>query len=159
MSLSFANPPKIFRGALVTRTSGQVIPNNALTTVLWQSEVYDTDEMFSVAVNAGRIYIPNIGPTLGAPFSGIMAQAKFSLTFPANGTGMRYANLSSTSGLGVIVLDQIQGSASTICVLHGITPWINILPGQYFWVEVYQNSGGPLTLNWTTETHFGVSIY
>ena len=49
---------QVFKGALIKRTTNVTIPSNVLTTLGWESEVYDTDGFADVAAQPTRLTIP-----------------------------------------------------------------------------------------------------
>jgi len=53
-----AGGEKPFRGCLVRRTTSQSINNSSPTKILFDYEVYDTDNMHSLVTNTDNIYIP-----------------------------------------------------------------------------------------------------
>lgn len=118
----------------VTGTAVQSIPNNAYTALNWDSNQVDNQGLHSTATNTSNIYIKEAGTYR------ISAQ----LYFAANATGVRIARIQKNgSALNRTTVSVPVSSASVASTMHSSI--INsAVPGDYYSVEVYQNSGGAL---------------
>lgn len=133
-----ANPS--FRGALVNISSNYAISNNFPTRVEFDSESYDTDSIHSTTVNNNRLTVP-----LGVTRVKLVAQAMFD----TNGTGFRYLHIIK-NGSGVtrvgLPLMRLDASATTDTDMQLSSAVVSVTSGDYFELEVFQNSGSDLNI-------------
>lgn len=129
------------RGALVTKTATQSIPDNAWTPITFGTgnaiEEYDTDNIHDLVTNPTRMSVP----------SGVTkVQLQGNINVTANATGVRairiLKNGAVISSTAIAALPSV--SAGSDAVLNIATPVYEVSPGDYFTIEVFQNSGGPL---------------
>lgn len=134
------NPSKSFRGALVNRTTTQSISNATYTTVLFDQETYDIEDWHSTSVNTDRITVP-----IGVSY----VKLSCSVAFTANATGTRgcYILKNGSTVAGTPIMWNTAPSASVAAYFNLSTPTLAVTSGDYFTVQVYQNSGGALTVN------------
>ena len=118
----------------VTGTAVQSIPNAANTVLLWSFNSIDNQGLHSTTTDTDKIYIKEAG------IYRISAQ----FTFAANATGVRQARiLKNGSALNRTTVTVPVSSASVVSTMHSAI--VNsAVPGDYFSVDVYQNSGGAL---------------
>lgn len=118
----------------VTGTAVQSIPNAANTVLLWSFNSIDNQGLHSTTTDTDKIYIKEAG------IYRISAQ----FTFAANATGVRQARiLKNGSALNRTTVTVPVSSASITSTMHSAI--VNsAVPGDYFSVDVYQNSGGAL---------------
>ena len=115
------------------------IADATLTPITWQSgdDVYDTASFFNVS-NPTRLTVPT-----GATYAKLTAM----YGFDSNGTGIRTATISHRDSFAV-VQGQYSGampSSGTVALFDSFsTGWIPVTAGEYFQLEVFQNSGGLL---------------
>jgi len=138
-----------FRGALVINNGQVSIPNNTTTIYVFSSangatEEYDTDSIHDLVTNASRLIVPT-----GVTKVRLEAQINWStnttgdrtINFRKNGTNRMYPlyaafrTASSISSTGWAVGPTIR------------TAVIAVAGGDYFELEVYQNSGAALYIN------------
>lgn len=81
---------KPFSGCLLTKSIDQSIPNNALTTVTWANELYDTGTFFTVGTSPANIVIPAAANNKYAVFT-------VGASWTAGTTGFRYAVITKNS--------------------------------------------------------------
>ena len=119
---------------LVTGTAVQSIPNAANTVLLWSFNSIDNQGLHSTTTDTDKIYIKEAGTyRISAQFS-----------FAANATGVRQARIfKNGSALNRTTVTVPVSSASVVSTMHSAI--VNsAVPGDYFSVDVYQNSGGAL---------------
>ena len=135
---SWATPAgSAFVGCSVYRTSDQTISTGTTTTVTWDAEAYDTDNMHSTSTNTSRITIPT---GKGGKY---LLIAKF--IWSNNGTGARqyaFAKNGTFKGWEVIFPVSASGSYSAY---SGSFVW-DLAAGDYIECQVNQSSGGNLGL-------------
>lgn len=138
-----------FRGALVLLGSAQSIPSASFTTVQWGTEIYDTDNIFNPA-NPTRLTVPE-----GASYVKISTN----ITFASNSNGGRriqtLINGNAYSGR-IYVAYPALSNADTRIMAAG--PPIPVNSGDYFEIQVYQDSGGPIDLLSQTGTWFALEV-
>lgn len=118
----------------VTGSAVQSIPAGSYTALLWSTNLIDNQGLHSTSANTDKIYIKEAGAYR------ISAQ----LYFAANATGVRIARiLKNGSVLDRTTVAVPVSSASTVSTMHSSTV-NNAVPGDYYSVEVFQNSGGLL---------------
>jgi len=116
----------------VTGSAVQSIPNNAYTTLNWNTNQIDNQGLHSTSANTDKIYVKEAGTYR------VSAQ----LYFASNATGVRSARIDKNgSALDRTTVSVPVNSASVASTMHSSV--LNAaVPGDYFSVEVYQNSGG-----------------
>ena len=126
-----------FVGAKATSTdASQSIANNTNSTVLFNSEEYDTSTIHSTSTNTSRLTIPSGKDGYWA------VTAK--ITFAGNSSGARQLRLNKNGSLVANFLVPITGSGEQSIIL---TNNLNLVATDYLEIVVYQNSGGALNLN------------
>ena len=134
----------VFKGALVKRTATQSIPNNTLTLVNWTAETYDTDGFHDNATNNTRLTIP-AGVT--------KAVLAANIRWVANSTGTRVVILRKNGAYfdGDPIL---RHTATGEAEINIVSAAIEVTAGDYFEVEVFQNSGAALNIDSTASPQF-----
>jgi hypothetical protein len=122
-------------GARVHRTTNKSIPNNALTTVDFQAELYDTDGYWSVG-NATRLIVP---AGLGGLYL-VFAQLNYAVN--ANGRRALFV-LHEPSAVYVVRTQMRANTDQTEFTLTSIFP---LAAGDALLYETYQDSGAALNL-------------
>lgn len=147
-----AAPNADVRGALVKRTTDQSIPNNSFTAVAWDGETYDTDSIHDTATNNSRLTVP-------AGVTKIRLTSNITFDFNANGTRqaeiLKNGSAINADG-GARVHIGNQGTLPSFLNLD--TAVLDVTPGDYFEIQVWQNSGGALGLASASETWFAMQI-
>jgi len=118
----------------VTGSAVQSIPNAAFTTLLWSTNAIDNQGLHSTTTDTDKIYIKEAGT--------YRVSAQF--YFAANATGVRQGVIDKNgSALNRTTVTSPVSSASVATTMHSSV--INsAVPGDYYSVRVYQNSGGAL---------------
>jgi len=127
------------RGALLHMLNNTAIPNIFTTDILFDGEVYDSDAIHDLIINISRITVP-------AGVSQVIISGYVIFTY--NATGFRQLSIQKNGGfqgVGSMVSD-VAPIASIETRLHVFTPVIDVLPGDYFTLAVFQNSGGSLAI-------------
>jgi hypothetical protein len=121
--------------ASVRHNTTQSIPNNASTTVTFDTEVNDTDAYFDTGTPT-RFTIPANGTY----------QWGYSLRFAANATGIRsaFVRLDGTTTVG-IAEDQAPTAAGA-CYIDYVSPPVVYTASQFLELRAFQNSGAGLNL-------------
>lgn len=126
------------RGALVYLGTTQAIPNNTITEIAFDTEVYDTDNIHDNVTNNTRLTVP-----AGVTRVQLSAQCKY----VANSTGFRSLNIFKDNiGFAGAPSLTINGNSSTAAHLPISTPELVVVGGDYFEVATTQNSGGSLDI-------------
>lgn len=137
-----------FVGCSLYKSSAQSISNNTWTTITWDSEYYDTDAFHSTSFSTSRITIPS--------GKGGKYQINAVGFFPANSTGVRLIKVAKNgTDFGYGVWNASSGSADPTVTILSLTR--DLVAGDYIELLAYQNSGGNLNFNPTTETDFQVN--
>lgn len=129
------NPVRDFSGALATVAAGS-IANNSYTNIAFTFEEYDTASYHDNASNTTRMTIPE-----GVRY----AQFHGMVQIEANGTGVRELRLQK-NGVTQAYGEQAEGRAGLSAKLHLDTPVIQVSAGDYWELNVWQDSGVTLNL-------------
>lgn len=130
--------PKLpdFRGVRLTKSGSQAIPQNAVTSILWDLETYDTDGFHSTSSLTNRITIP-----AGISMVSLKTQSEWAtsavvgsryIAIVKNGSATLASNRVTTTTAG----DFFEANIGT-----GDVP---VVAGDYFTVEVLQTSAASL---------------
>ncbi|MDR6753811.1 hypothetical protein [Deinococcus soli (ex Cha et al. 2016)] len=128
--------PTAFRGALVRLVSNTAVPHAADTPIAWGTAVYDTDGIWSAAVPT-RLVVP-------AGVSRVRITGFVSLQDLGAGTpGIRVCVIKKNGA-------RFPGGQELLMagqpfLLPADTAAVPVVPGDYFEVCVYQNSGGSVS--------------
>jgi hypothetical protein len=133
--------------ALVTRSGAANIPTAAWTPLGCDSEKYDRDNLHSTTTNATRITIPWV-------LQGTKIVLRANIALASNSTGIRGIRI-IRNGLTVEAEDVRAAYAGSRFVGGVVTPPLTTATGDYFEVQVYQNSGADLAVD-TTGCWFSV---
>lgn len=136
-----------FRGALVSELADQTIPNTTNTKITFGSESYDTDSIHDTGSNTERLTVP-------AGVSKVRINGE--VQWDGDGTGYRRIKLLKDNT--IIIPGSIQtltGIAAELVVSRIVSAILPVSPGEYFEIQVYQNSGGNLD---TLESWFAMEI-
>jgi hypothetical protein len=132
-----------FRGCLVYRNTDQVITTSTDTDILFSTsfavEDYDTSEIHSLVTNPQRLTVP-------AGVSRVRLLAR--VTFDINATGLRSLAITKNVGGAFVGSPYKARLASSLPpghhTLFAPTPVLRVVPGDYFRMQVRQESGGDL---------------
>ncbi len=142
-----------FVGCSVYNSASQSIATNTATILTFNSEHFDSDSLHSTSTNTGRITIPAgkggkylvIGTTyVQADNNGTQRILRI-FKNGGSGTGTRLTNQHIPPDTDV-----------TTIITTGI---FNVVAGDYFQLEAYQDSGGPLSFFATDEFGFFQAVY
>jgi hypothetical protein len=128
-----------FIGALVGKTAHQSIATGTFTKITWDAESYDTSNIHDNAINNTRMTVP-------AGVTYVKVKTQLWWQGPASASGYKSIvirkNGSYFEGMGSTVW-----AATTIADHYTAeTTVVPVTAGDYFEVEVYQNTGVTLTL-------------
>jgi hypothetical protein len=130
-----------FVGVSLYVTSATTISNNTFTTLTFASEEFDTDGFHDNSTNTDRITIPS------GKAGKYLITAKIDID-PATGSSRRDLYIVQKNSGGSAVSDKFMRTASVtgsnIACLQATV--FNASVGDYFYLEVYQNSGGNMTI-------------
>lgn len=160
-SFVLLNPASISRGCLVYKTAAQTITHAANTDVTFDSEEYDTDDMHDNATNNHRITVPSDASEVelwaqivwaGTSGAGIVRNAFF---IKNTGSSLFVGNAMHN------VINANSGQNRTIGPLSSAP--LRVVPGDYFAVQVYQDSAvnqdiNPTSITGAVTTAFGMKI-
>ena len=138
------------RGALVYKSADQAIANITLVLLTWNSETYDTDSIHDNVTNNTRLTVP-AGVT--------QVKLKASIRWQGNATGDRSVlflkNNLSFRGTNSVVIPGVNASSKGIVLS---TPVLDVVAGDYFEMQVYQDSGGSLNIMIDNATYFAMEL-
>lgn len=141
-----------FSGALVTKSGNQSIPNNSLTTVTWDQEVYDTDAFHDNATNNPSFTIPAAANNRKAIFY-------FGGAWQVGTTGYRYALLTKNSA--ATTNPTFQNSVTPVTgtdTQHSMqTAPITVSAGDTYQIAVQQTIGSAHPFN-AAGSYFGIQV-
>lgn len=117
----------------------QSIPDNAFTAVVFDTDEYNIGGFHSTVSNTSRFPVPSSGHFMVSAI----------VSFRGNATGQRIIKLVKTGadfpGNGYI----LGNTGAVFDTGLSFTVGINAIAGDYFEVQVYQNSGGALNIGGT----------
>lgn len=116
-----------FRGARVARTADQAVGSGSQT-VAWTTETYDLGDWHDNAVNNSRLVVP-------AGVKRVEVMAQLDLTGPSKHSLRIHKN-----GTGIAVM-QVGQSGYTYTVPQVSTGVIDVVPGDYFEVQIETGGG------------------
>ncbi len=131
---------RIVRGVLLNGVPATSIPNSTQTNISWSGVVYDTDGIWSAA-NPTRLTPPAWARKI---------RITAAVTFVANGTGTRQILSRINNGAGYAGEMSSSGPASAgsqVVILSGSTGIVDVTPGDYHEIRVFQTSGAALSLD------------
>jgi len=135
--LKWASAGATFSGASVYNSgTPQSIPNITETTVVFNSEYFDTDNYHSTSSNTGRLTIPT-----GKSGKYLLIGRVW---WDVNATGYRQLKLNKNGSL--IGLTNFNNNGASIEVTCQISVVVNATAGDYYDLSVVQNRGGALSL-------------
>ncbi|OUR76598.1 hypothetical protein A9Q83_13575 [Alphaproteobacteria bacterium 46_93_T64] len=120
-----------FSGALVSMTSNFTIPHDAVTSVDWDASSYDTDTYFDGA-NPGRFTVP-----LGV--SKIILRGQ--LRWLSNLSDTREALFLKNGSATYTGRAYSSHAAQSKLIMNLTSPALDVVPGDYFELASYQNTG------------------
>lgn len=133
----FAVPPP-FRGCLASKTVSQSIPNTTFTHLLFDGEVYDTDNIHSIVTATDSFVVP-AGVT--------KIKMHLYITWSYNATGVRQIHLQK-NGNGFFpgaCKDYVNGVDMSVGASREIiSPTLLVAAGDTFKFQAYQSSGAAL---------------
>lgn len=141
--LKTATDGNTFAGVSLLATSGQSIASGSYVDVTWGSAPIDVGAAWSTGAS---ITVP--ASWIPSGYTQAIVEAQFQARFAANGTGTRQIQLVQN---GTVVEDAYSTSAisgETTTVLN--TVWAICAAGDVLKVQVQQNSGGALVINYQT---------
>jgi len=140
LSGSYPNPVLKTVGALVQqKNAAQSIPNNAWTTVTWDTTALTRG---GSALSGSNLTLPSPGVYL------VFGQASWT----QNATGIRLAMIQNKAGTAQARVDVPTGSANYFLTESCQTLYLATDPTDYLYLQVYQNSGAALVLSTAAQT-------
>jgi hypothetical protein len=137
-----------FKGCSVYNSANQSVANTTLTIATFNTENFDTDGFHSTSTNTGRMTIPT---GLGGKYL-VTFNLKFTGTAAATA---RVAYLRKNAGsLGDFIF-QNSVNAPAIWSRSAI---VDLVAGDYIFLEIYQESGGSLDYQGTSNMYEAFSI-
>lgn len=122
----------------LSHSASVAIPNNAYTTLPWDTEEWDTADLHSATSATERITLPIAGRYLVIG----------SIRWDVNTTGQRIVRIMRTRGAVVEMVGQdISTTWGTNAVVHHATALVDCQAGDYLTLEAWQSSGGALAVN------------
>lgn len=123
----------------VTRAGDQAIANNTTTMVAFDAEFYDFGGMHSTVTNNSRITIPT--------GEGGYYMAGCLVRWDSSATGSRNVSIIK-NGSEYLARDRVDATSTSV-TMHGCTTGpVPLAAGDYIQVEVQQDSGGSLDLDY-----------
>ena len=125
-------------GARIQLNAAQSIPNNALTIITFDTEVYDDNDYIDIGGNATRITVPSDGDYLFVVYA----------QFDTSATGYRQVRLLK-NGATSLEPQRINPISSTLTAFTA-TFTVRLVTSDYVELQVFQDSGGPLNFSGPT---------
>jgi hypothetical protein len=142
------------RGAMVKRTSDQSISTATDTTVSWQSEVRDTDSIWSIG-DPTKLVVPT-----GATKVKIRGQVRYSAEASAAnaiiGTRIQKNGSDTYDGRGNEIM--AKSAVANVITQACETPVLDVTPGDYFTLVCIQGTGETLAITANAATWFEMEI-
>lgn len=138
-----------FEGAMVVKTTDQVIPSGASVNMLsWQSTVYDTGSFWSSG-SPTRLTVAAAG------YAQVFAGIRWESVTSATARGIRpYKNGALfNGGGGMIVAGPATASGSRLCLVSALVP---VSAGDYFEIAANHSRGSNLSALAHDLTYFGI---
>jgi hypothetical protein len=149
-AMSVIRAPKFVRASSPT---AQSIPNDTLTSVIWQSGSITSTGVSGVwaAGNPTRFTVPS-----GFAYVRLSANAAFS----TNATGHRQLRITKNGATTYDGVPATNTSAlpSSSTIINISTGLIDVVAGDYFEVAVVQTSGGALNVGGSQNTNFSIEF-
>lgn len=122
----------------VTNSVGQAIPHATETILQFDIDVYDPEDMHSIVTNNERIYAVREGLHI----------LSFNVLWQAASIGQRGVVLMrhrpSIPSTVMLTKSNFPDVSGTTTISHNVTFQDDALEGDYYYVRVYQDSGGPI---------------
>jgi hypothetical protein len=129
----FNDPPRVkcYRDAVYG------ITDDTDTMVAWNAEEYDTDTMHSTSTNTTRLTA-----TTGGRY-----EFSCRIVFAANSTGYRRLKMWKNGAAGTLIDSDIDNSPTAGAFSRLFcSSWVTLAAGDYIEAQVYQDSGGDLSV-------------
>lgn len=127
-------PQMMNEGARVYHNAAQAIPNNAITTLAFNSERYDTDSIHDTVINNSRLTCKTAGKYI------IIGHAAF-----ASAAAIGSAIYIRHQGATIIAQHSEEASVAFAYRIEAATIY-DLAVGEYVELRVYQFSGAPLNI-------------
>lgn len=144
-------PGPATRGALVRKSADQAISNTTVTTLTWNTEDQDTDAIHDGSSNTSRLTVPN-----GVSQVRISCNVQIG---PGSGNYRKVSQIKNGSvfaGAGFVSVFPAGNLQSTL--LNAVSAIVDVTAGDYFEVQVQQDSGGSLNVIANEFTWFQMEI-
>ena len=127
-------------GVQLNTSGGFAISNNTFTLVDWDTEVFDTDAFHSTGSNPSRVTIPS--------GKGGKYQVTVRIPWAYNNAGYRRVVIKKDGSTNVRFEVQAAPQVNTTSVATvTLATVMEVTAGDYYEIELYQNSGGTLNTN------------
>lgn len=136
-----------YRGALVRRTSALSLAPSTTTPVIFQEELRDTDDFFSLG-SPTRLTVP-VGVT--------KVRLKSNVRFASNASGIRYCFHSKNGALFIGRGYVNQAALGAFLTQNFQSAVLDVVEGDYFELNVFQNTTGNLNLDFE-DTWFEMEV-
>jgi len=119
---------------LVTKSAVQSIPASTVTAITWNTERYDDLAIHDNVVNNTRFTAP-------ADCTRMRLEAQ--VWFDTNAGSWLQMEWNMNGGTGSVLPNlRRPGASGTLSTYHLQTPWMVVVPGDYFELKVFKNGGG-----------------
>lgn len=117
--------------------SPQSFPNNTQLAISWDSELWDTNDMFDIAVNPERIYLKTPG----------FHQVNLRVTWDDNAAGRRFLIINVSGGAPTTYSMDEGGNTAGFGWFQEMSLTVRTTtPGAFIWINALQTSGGALNI-------------
>lgn len=142
-----------FRGALVHKNGSDQTVSGTTNSILFAGEEYDTDSIHSTSTNTDRLTVPSgitrVKLSASLVINSTIADGKFSLALFKNGSAVFTG----------YVFDQVHPALTSQYRLNIVSPVVNVTSGDYFTLNVGENSTGTVTVEGLSyESWFAMEI-
>ena len=123
-----------YRGALVYHAAPQVLVDNVTSTLIWDNTTYDTDDIHDE---------PGLNSRLVVPAGTTKVRVASNIVIGAGTTGYAKSSIIHSAGNKGVAQDlKLSDSAISLFNHFNITTAVmNVVAGEYFYVNAIQNSG------------------
>ena len=150
-ALLSVSPALAFDGAKLQLSADQSLANGTNQVISWATADYDTLSFFNPA-QPTRLTVPNgvswVRLTGSQVYATSCGGTMRQLIITKNGTWFS----------GDPVINTPPTCSGTTTDISGFSPVTPVVPGDYFEVSAFQNTGSALNLRWSTGTWFSIEV-
>jgi len=127
-------------GALVSISAPVTLPASTSTIIDWDQEEYDTDNIHDISINPSRLTVP-----IGASYAKIITYVYIPIVIDH---ALRFYKNTSLTWIGYPYMRSTTGSEQSLGTVT--TPWVSVVPGDYFSLQIINWDAVPQNLQTTS---------